>query len=224
MHHSRTSLLAIVLACLFVTGLGFTAPRAEASGPPPVVIMETSMGRIIVMLTPKDTPKTVENFLRYVDAGFYDNTIFHRVVKMEEKRKNTVQTHSTINIVQGGGFEYPLRMKRPLYSPIPNEDFRALSNKKGTIAMARTNNPDSATCQFFFNVEDNRMLDPLVVKQSWAADPDEIRSKHGYCVFGKVIRGMDVVEKMLDVETSRVGQHQNVPIKPIVLKRAYRNK
>lgn len=218
----RTFFFLMAIACLGVTGLGF-APQAEASGPPPVVVMETSMGRIIVMLTPKETPKTVENFMRYVDAGFYDNTIFHRIVKMEEKHRNAVQRHSTINIVQGGGFVYPMRKKRPLYPPVPNEDFRALDNKKGTIAMARTNNPDSATSQFFFNVEDNRMLNPLVVKQDWKPDADEVRSKHGYCVFGKVIRGMDVVEKMHEVQTARAGNYENVPVKPIILKRAYRS-
>lgn len=220
----RTNIIIAALALSLITMIGTSATVAEASGPPPVVVMDTNMGRIIIMLTAKETPKTVKNFLRYVDAGFYDNTIFHRVVKMEEKRRNAVQTHTTINIVQGGGFVYPLRMKRPLYPPIPNEDFRALSNKKGTIAMARTNDPDSATCQFFFNVEDNHRLDPLVVKQSWRSDPDEVRSKHGYCVFGRVIRGMDVIEKMHDVETRRSGRHENVPVKPLVLKRAYRNK
>lgn len=225
----RTVAYCLAMACLLVTGIAF-APQAEAAGPPPVVIMETSMGRIIVMLDHKATPITVENFLKYVDAGFYDNTMFHRIVAQEEKKKFTGGAEvAAINIVQGGGFTYPLRIKRPIFPPIKNEDFRAESNRKGTIAMARTNAPNSATSQFFFNVTDNKILDPRIDKKKKWNESDENEeeqhvSKHGYCVFGRVIRGMDVVEKMLAVPTGKVRNFQNVPNKPIILKKAYRAK
>ena len=228
MNTFRTFVYSLAVTCLLVVGVAHS-PQAEAAGPPPVVIMETSMGRIIVMLDHKDTPITVQNFLKYVDAGFYDNTMFHRIVAQEEKKKFTGGADvAAINIVQGGGFTYPLRIKRPLFPPIRNEDFRAQSNKKGTIAMARTSAPDSATCQFFFNVTDNEILNPqMEKKQKWAGDDnkeEEHISVHGYCVFGRVIRGMDVVEKMLAVPTGRIRNFQNVPQKPIILKKAYRAK
>lgn len=222
MNTLRNTTFILALACLLVTGFGFIS-KAEAGGPPPVVIMETSMGRIIVMLTPKETPKTVANFLKYVDAGFYNNTMFHRIVAMEEKKGQAIATSTDINIVQGGGFTYPLKMKPSIYPPVVNEDFRALPNKRGTIAMARRGDPNSATSQFFFNVKDNLLLDPRVDKKKWSQDPKELQASHGYCVFGKVIRGMDVIDKMLAVKTGRVRQFQNVPVKPIILKKVYRS-
>lgn len=210
---------------LLVSGLGQTP--AAASGPNPVVIMETSMGRIIIMLYPKEAPVTVENFLRYVDAGFYDGTVFHRVVRMEKKEVADPRKDQSVNIVQGGGFVYPLREKRPLWGPIINEDGRALQNRQGTIAMARTSDPDSATSQFFFNVFDNTGLDPMVIKKkTWVQEKDDDNSvlRHGYCAFGKVLRGMDVVEKIHQVKTGRMGPYQDVPLEPVYLKRAYRAK
>jgi len=186
--------------------------------------METSMGRIIIMLDSKSTPKTVENFLRYVDAGFYDGTVFHRIIKMEPDIVADPRKSQSVNIVQGGGFVYPLRQKRPLWGPVVNEDNMSQSNSKGTIAMARGADPDSATCQFFFNVLDNTGLDPMTVKKKSTFEDAKSTRRAGYCTFGKVIRGMDVVEKMQQVKTSRMGQHQNVPTEPIYLKRAYRAK
>lgn len=212
----------MAVLCLVAT-MVFFAPASDAAGPNPVVIMETSMGRVIVMLYPKEAPITVANFLKYVDAGFYDKTIFHRVINMESESSRKKDKESTFNVVQGGGYAYPMRHKRPLYPPIVNEDMKALQNEKGTIGMARTQDPDSATSQFFFNVEDNPIFDPTTVKKQWG-EPDELKSSRGYCAFGKVIRGWEVVEKIHKVKTTKMGQHENVPKDPVFIKRAYRAK
>ncbi|QGY39335.1 peptidylprolyl isomerase [Pseudodesulfovibrio cashew] len=210
----------LTLLCLLAAGLLLVPANSEAAGPNPVVIMETSMGRIIVMLYPKDAPVTVKNFLRYVDAGFYDGTIFHRVVQQEVNKDNPL---SSINIVQGGGFVPPMRMKRPLWSPIINESAMALQNKAGTISMARTSDPNSATSQFFFNVLDNPALNSRDSVPQYA-ERDEYSSRTGYCAFGKVIRGMQVVEEMLKVKTGRSSMYKDVPLKPIYLTKVYRAK
>lgn len=210
---------------LFLFGLGVSAPKAVAGGPNPVVIMETSMGRVIVMLYPDKAPITVENFLRYVDKGFYDGTIFHRILQMDpDKYKDERVKAGMINIVQGGGFTYPpLQMKRPLWAPIKSEDSKGLGNVKGTIGMARTDNPDSATCQFFFNVADNPGLN---LSSESVTDrktgKDKSKTRRGYCSFGKVIRGWDTVEKMHQVKTGRMGRYEDVPVEPIYLLKAYR--
>jgi len=193
-----SALTAITLTCGLIFAL---APaRAQAGGPNPVVVMQTTMGPIMVMLYPKEAPKTVANFLKYVDAGFYNKTIFHRVI-----RKTTGK--DAMGIVQGGGFVYPVQRKRPLFPPIANESATSgLSNTKGTIAMARTNNPNSATCEFFFNVMSNPSFD----------------NAPGYCAFGKVIRGQETLEKINRVQTSNRGGMQDMPVSPIYLVRAYR--
>jgi cyclophilin family peptidyl-prolyl cis-trans isomerase len=155
--------------------------------------IETSQGNITIELYPEKAPKTVANFLQYVKDGFYENTIFHRVIN-----------HF---MIQGGGFERDLTEK-PTRAPIANEADNGLLNETGTIAMARTMDPDSATAQFFINLIDNPFLNFV------SPDPEQI----GYCVFGKVISGMDVVQKIGISPTGNVGRFTDVPIKPIIIK------
>ena len=212
-------LTTLVLTCGLIFSLMTTAAQA---GPNPVVIIETSMGRIIVMLYPADAPKTVANFLNYVDSGFYDKTIFHRVIR-QNKPPKTADEDKTMNIVQGGGFTFPLRQKRAM-PPIANEAATGLINEKGTIAMARGNAADSATCEFFFNVEDNPVLDYYQSAKQTGAGSYSGSTSVGYCAFGKVIRGMDVVEKIQQVQTARAGLMEDVPVNPVFIKKAYRAK
>jgi len=209
-------LFALLLACSLFLPL---SARTAQAGPNPVVIMETTMGRIMIMLSPADAPKTVANFLRYVDAGFYDNTIFHRVIR---QRKSGQSGDNAMNIVQGGGYLFPITRKRPLYPPIVNESSTGLDNVRGTVAMARGNAPDSATCEFFFNVKDNPFLDYSQSASQTGAGSYSQDTSAGYCAFGKVIRGMDVVEKISEVKTARSGRMENVPVKPVYIKKAYR--
>lgn len=159
----------------------------------PVVVMETSEGTIKVELWPDKAPITVKNFLRYVDEKFYDGTIFHRVIPNF--------------MIQGGGFTANMTQKKT-HAPIKNEASADVKNERGTIAMARTSVVDSATAQFFINVKNNGFLD----------HKDETPRGFGYCVFGKVVEGMDVVDKIQHVETSSQGQYENVPVKPVVIK------
>jgi peptidyl-prolyl cis-trans isomerase B (cyclophilin B) len=154
----------------------------------PVVVMETSLGAIKIQLDDGHAPDTVKNFLSYVDDKFYDGTIFHRVIEDF--------------MIQGGGYEPGLKEKRTK-APIKNEAPNGLSNKRGTIAMARTNDLNSATAQFFINVKDNDFLD---------------NPRSPYCVFGKVIEGMDVVDKIRKVKTKRVGRMDDVPVEDVVIK------
>jgi peptidyl-prolyl cis-trans isomerase B (cyclophilin B) len=152
----------------------------------PTVVMTTSQGTIKIELYEDKAPITVKNFLGYVDDKFYDGTIFHRVISNF--------------MIQGGGFEPGMNQKKPK-SPIKNEAGNGLSNTRGTIAMARTSDPDSATAQFFINVKDNLGLDR-------ARSQDGV----GYCVFGKVAEGMDVVDKIKAVKIGSKGMHQDVPL------------
>ena len=160
----------------------------------PVVIMTTSEGVIKIELWQDKAPVTVANFLRYTDEKFYDGTIFHRVIPGF--------------MIQGGGFTPDMKQKAA-HDPIKTEASASLSNKKGTIAMARTGVVDSATAQFFINHADNaaRGLDHR----------DNTPAGFGYAVFGKVIEGMDVVEKIAAVATGRVSGHDDVPVKPVVI-------
>ncbi len=166
------------------------APAALASNPK--VELKTSQGTVVIDLYPENAPKTVENFLQYVKDGFYEGTVFHRVIPGF--------------MVQGGGFTRNLQQK-PTRPAIRNEAGNGLRNAVGTVAMARTKDPHSATAQFFINVADNDFLD--------FKSPDE--NGYGYTVFGRVSAGMDVVQKMLQVPTATMGPHQNVPRTPITI-------
>ena len=152
--------------------------------------MVTSAGELVLELSPDRAPKTVENFLQYVDEKFYDGTVFHRVIPNF--------------MIQGGGFTADMREKST-NSPINNEAGE-LSNLRYTIAMARTADPHSATAQFFINQVSNQMLDRQHARDGW-----------GYCVFGKVIEGTDVVEAIAKVATGNRGPHQNVPVSPVMI-------
>lgn len=217
-------LCMLSLTCLLAVGAIVNAGSAEAAGPNPAVVFETNIGRIIVMLYPKEAPVTVENFLRYVDEGFYDGTIFHRVVNVEDFKTIAGQRNELpYSMIQGGGYDASMRMKRT-HAPIINEGSRALLNKRGTIAMARKADPDSATAQFFINVEDNSVFDYKMEKleRRFETKEDEYKTTNGYCAFGKVIRGMEIVDKISQVKRQKVGPHENVPVEPVIIKRAYR--
>ena len=170
---------------------GLAAVQAPAAKNP-VVVIETSLGDITVELDRARAPVTVENFLAYARAGFYDGTIFHRVIKGF--------------MIQGGGLT-PDMQRKPTKPPIENEAGNGLSNTRGTIAMARTADPHSATSQFFINTADNVRLDR------------GRESTGGYAVFGRVTAGMDVVDKIESVPTTDRAGHQNVPVEPVVIKR-----
>ena len=163
----------------------------------PVVTIDTSLGKIKVKLNPEKAPISSENFLKYVDKKFYDKTIFHRVIKDF--------------MIQGGGHTADLKEKATLFAPITNEAKNGLSNLRGTIAMARTNDINSATAQFFINVVDNQRLD------------HKSEDRFGYAVFGEVIEGMDVVDKIRDAKTKTVGDYADVPEKVIVIKSIRKN-
>ncbi|MBX9627350.1 MAG: peptidyl-prolyl cis-trans isomerase [Gemmataceae bacterium] len=181
----------VVLLCLFALGMvAATGEAARAANP--VVAVETSMGTIKVELYPDKAPVTVKNFLDYVDAKHYDGLIFHRVIPTF--------------MVQGGGMEPGMKEKKTK-APIKNEAGNGVSNTRGTLAMARTSDPDSATSQFFINVADNTFL-----------DRKEARDGVGYAVFGRVTEGMDVVDKIKAVKTETKGGHQNVPSEDVVIK------
>lgn len=156
----------------------------------PVVTIKTNKGDIKVELRQDKAPTTVKNFLDYVDQDFYDGTIFHRVIEGF--------------MIQGGGFTKEMQQKKTK-DEIKNEADNGLRNKRGAIAMARTNVVDSATSQFFINVVDNPFLDY------------QGPSQYGYCVFGEVVSGMDVVDQIRKVKTSSNGMHQDVPMEPVVI-------
>ena len=163
----------------------------------PVVLLETTSGDILVELYPDKAPETVANFLKYVDNGFYNNTIFHRVIPGF--------------MIQGGGLTCRMQQK-DTEAPIRNEADNGLKNDRGTIAMARTMDPHSATAQFFINLVDNDFLNFQAPSgNGW-----------GYCVFGRVTEGMDVVDKIAKVKTTSVGMYQDVPSDMVVITGASR--
>ncbi len=168
-------------------------PAAPAPAAPTRVALETSEGRIVVELRADKAPKTVANFLQYVNDSFYDGTIFHRVIAGF--------------MVQGGGFDAAM-VEKPTRPPIPIESNNGLKNVRGAVAMARTGDPNSATAQFFINVVDNARLDYPSF------------DGHGYTVFGNVVEGMQVVDKIRAVPTGRRGSFENVPASPVVIKTA----
>ena len=174
--------------------LGFTAFSAQAETRAEI---DTNMGKIILSLDEKKAPKTVENFVSYARKGFYNGTIFHRVIDGF--------------MIQGGGFTKNMEQKPTLISPIKNEANNGLKNEKYTIAMARTSDPHSATAQFFINVVDNSGLDHTAqTSQGW-----------GYAVFGKVIEGQSVVDKIKAVSTGTKKGHKDVPNEEVVIKKAF---
>lgn len=165
----------------------------------PTLIMETSAGTIQIELFADKSPQTVKNFLQYVETGFYNGTLFHRVIPGF--------------MIQGGGFTKGLKQKKT-GAPIRNEATNGLSNRRGTIAMARTMDIHSATAQFFINVVDNPFLD----HRGTAKD------QYGYCVFGRVTRGMDIADRIVNVPTKTAGMLENVPVKDVVILKFYRSK
>ena len=160
-----------------------------------MVTFKTNHGDITLELYADKAPKTVENFLSYVQDGFYDNTIFHRVIDGF--------------MIQGGGMTPDMEQKETK-APIENEANTGVANEAGTIAMARTNDPHSATAQFFINVKDNDFLN----------FSSESMNGWGYCAFGKVTEGMDVVEKIKNVKTGNYGYHQDVPVEAVIIEKA----
>jgi len=187
----RSGRMVVVALAAITVGLGGSSPVAGKGNP--VVILSTSLGDIKVELNSEKAPVTAQNFLGYVKSGYYDGTIFHRVIPGF--------------MIQGGGLTPDMQDKPGQKPAIKNESSNGLKNDRGTLAMARTQAPDSATSQFFINVKDNSFLN----KES-AAD------KVGYAVFGKVIEGMDVVDKIEKVKTTAKPPHQNVPAEAVVIK------
>jgi cyclophilin family peptidyl-prolyl cis-trans isomerase len=183
--------MRVILGAAVLLGLGAAAVGA-ATGGNPVVAMKTSMGTIKIELDQGKAPVSTANFLAYVNDKFYDGTVFHRVIPAF--------------MIQGGGFDKDMNQKKPK-APIKNEAGNGLKNVTGTVAMARTSDPNSATSQFFINTKDNAFLDHR----------DESVQGYGYAVFGKVIDGMDVVKKIEAVQTTTKMPHQNVPVTPVVI-------
>jgi peptidyl-prolyl cis-trans isomerase B (cyclophilin B) len=179
---------------LFIFLLSLIAATAAYAANPKVEL-KTSMGVVVLELYPDNAPKTVENFLQYVKDGHYDGTVFHRVIPGF--------------MIQGGGFSTNMQEKKPRPA-IRNEAGNGLRNAVGTVAMARTADPHSATAQFFINVSENDFLD-------FKSADDK---GYGYTVFARVTAGMDVVAKIVQVPTATVGPHQNVPRQPVVIERA----
>jgi peptidyl-prolyl cis-trans isomerase B (cyclophilin B) len=159
-----------------------------------MIKLQTSLGDIRIKLDQAKAPETCANFLRYVEQGFYDGTIFHRVIKGF--------------MIQGGGFTSDMKQKTT-GAPVKNEADNKLHNKTGTIAMARTSDPHSATAQFFINVADNAFLN----------HSSPTSSGWGYCVFGEVVEGMDVVQSITKTKTGNHGGHQDVPVTPIIIQK-----
>jgi len=196
MESNRNAKFVLVFLAVFMTGFmclsGCKEKRSKPQGPKQVEL-KTTMGDIIVELNERAAPVTVKNFLIYVKAGFYDGTIFHRAINNF--------------MIQGGGFTVDMARKqtRP---PIVNEAGNGLKNDRGTIAMARTDHPDSATSQFFINQRNNDALN-----YSGPGRP-------GYAVFGRVIKGMDVVDAIAGVRTTVRGGMRDVPVEPVIIKSA----
>lgn len=189
----KTLLLAFISWCALALQ-GFSVAAADETAQPanPVVTMKTSEGVVRIELWPEKAPATVKNFLQYVDEGFYDGTIFHRVIDDF--------------MIQGGGFTAEM-VQKPTHGPVKNEASADVKNDRGTVAMARTMVVDSATAQFFVNVADNSFLNHR----------DNSQNGFGYAVFGKVVGGMDVVDKIRRAPTHTVGQFQDVPVKAVVI-------
>lgn len=198
MKKALTRVTALPATLMLLLPLLFLTPAANSADkilPHPQIEVVTSEGRFTLELVTKEAPKTVAHFLELVDAGFYDGLIFHRVIAGF--------------MVQTGGYTPGFKLREDEQS-VANESGNALSNTRGTIAMARTGDPHSANSQFFINLADNRRLDP---------QKDPVRGRWGYTVFGYVVEGMDVIDKIAAAETSPQGEHANAPILPIIIKK-----
>lgn len=182
------------LAPLFIASFSMTA-NAEGGAALPKVKLTTNHGEIVIELNSEKAPNTVANFIQYVESGFYDGTIFHRVIENF--------------MIQGGGFTEDFQQKTTK-KPIDNEANNGLANSRGSIAMARTSDPHSATAQFFINTVDNSFLNFRA----------ETMSDWGYAVFGEVVEGMDVVDAIRKVQTTLRGPHQDVPAENVVIEKA----
>ncbi|MBI5497346.1 MAG: peptidylprolyl isomerase [Deltaproteobacteria bacterium] len=176
------ALLPVALALQLAAAPDTQKPTVKA-------VIKTSMGVIELELDRKKAPLSVDNFVKYAKDGQYTKTIFHRVISNF--------------MIQGGGLDDKMK-DRPVRAPVPNESLNGLQNLRGTIAMARTSNPDSATCQFYINLKDNNFLDGQV-------------GKPGYTVFGKVVKGMDVVDKIAASRTGNAGGMPDVPVAPVYI-------
>ena len=185
---SKTRRLMALPVALLLSALACQAALAQK------VKLATSMGDVVIQLDADKAPKTVANFVQYVKDGHYDGLIFHRVI--------------ATFMIQGGGMDADMKEK-PTRAPIPLESRNGLSNQRGSVAMARTSVPDSATSQFFINVVDNAFLDQV-----------NSRDGNGYAVFGRVVEGMDVVEKIKAAPTRSQGAFQNLPVTPITIRKA----
>ena len=185
--------LALIASLLTASAFGAVAAAPDGDAGKPVVLLQTSMGDIKIQLDPQKAPLTVKNFLAYAQSGFYNGTIFHRVVKNF--------------VIQGGGYTADLQRK-PTNPPIRNEAANGLKNNRGTIAMARGVAVDSATAEFFINVANNGALN----------HHDDTIQGYGYAVFGKVIEGMKVVDRIAAVEAGKLKGMRKVPKVPVVIK------
>jgi peptidyl-prolyl cis-trans isomerase A (cyclophilin A) len=190
---NRSTFLKVVACSLLTATFAWTQPAQAAD---PVVVLKTSLGAITIQLDPTHAPDTTANFLAYVDNKFYDGTIFHRVIPGF--------------VAQGGGFT-PDMTEKPTKPPVHNESSNGLRNWRGTISMARTPDPDSATSQFFLNLGNNTSLDPTM-------------DGPGYAVFGKIIGGLDVLDKIAQVPTTTKGPYGDVPVDPVIIISATRQK
>ena len=185
--------LAAILSLVFFPNIKGGTPMNETTADNPIVLFETTMGQIKIELDMQNAPSSSENFLAYVDDGYFVGTTFHRIIPNF--------------MVQGGGITEDMADKPSKHAPIKNEANNGVKNDRGTLAMARTGDPHSATSQFFINHADNAFLNHTAEsQQGW-----------GYAVFGKVVEGMDVVDAMAKVATGNKGGHQNVPLEPITI-------
>ena len=190
--------LAAILSLLFFPNINGGTPMNESTADNPTVVLETTMGSITIELDMQNAPNSSENFLAYVDDGYFVGTTFHRVIPNF--------------MIQGGGITEDMIDKPSKRAPIQNEANNGIKNDRGTLAMARTSDPHSATSQFFINHVDNAFLNfTSESPQGW-----------GYAVFGKVVNGLDVVDEIAKVATGNKGGHQNVPVEPITITGANR--
>jgi peptidyl-prolyl cis-trans isomerase B (cyclophilin B) len=186
----------VVCLLFFLSAICCCAPEHDEKTGNPQIVMETSKGVIVLELYPEKAPVTINNFIKYVNEGFYNGTIFHRVIEKF--------------MIQGGGFTADMKMK-PKREAIKNEADNGLKNARGTIAMARTRDPHSATAQFFINTVNNDFLN----------HKEKSLKGWGYAVFGRVIEGMDVVDAISASKTGRRGRFRNVPVDAIVIKKMF---